>query len=144
MPRLRRMRLVSIGHDRARFEDVTLKFLDRAGKPTNSVLWLRNGGGKTSLLSLFFAGIKPHQRDFLGKRAEEGIRGIDDYVGSRDQGVVICEWELDAFVADRLGATNAVETFLAQHADEARANAELLAAHKEAAPRLALEPSAPT
>jgi hypothetical protein len=52
--------------------------------------------------------------------------------------------ELEAFVADRLGATNAVETFLAQHADDARANTELLAAHKESAPRLALEPNAPT
>jgi serine/threonine protein kinase len=52
--------------------------------------------------------------------------------------------EMEAFVADRLGATNAVETFLAQHAEEARANAELQAAHKEAAPRLALEPSAPS
>ena|SRR5438094_1187140 len=88
MPRLRRMRLVSIGHDRARFEDVTLNFLNRAGKPSNSIVWLRNGGGKTSLLSLFFAGIRPNQRDFLGKRAEEGVRSIDDYVTSRDQGVV--------------------------------------------------------
>jgi len=82
------MRLVSIGHDRARFEDVTLNFLNRAGKPSNSIVWLRNGGGKTSLLSLFFAGIRPNQRDFLGKRAEEGVRSIDDYVTSRDQGVV--------------------------------------------------------
>ena len=50
MPRLRRMRLVSIGHEDARFEDVTLRFTDREGNPTNSVIWLRNGGGKTSLL----------------------------------------------------------------------------------------------
>src|SRR6185503_3645333 len=95
MPKLRRLRLISIGHDRARFENVTLTFLNRVAAPANSVVWLRNGGGKTSLLSLFFAGIKPHQRDFLGKRAEEGVRTIDDYVGSRDQGVVACEWELD-------------------------------------------------
>lgn len=96
MPKLRRMRLVSIGHDDARFEDVTLRFTDRAGKPTNSVIWLRNGGGKTSLLSLFFAGVRPHLRDFLGKRAESKIKSIDDYVGPRDHSVVVCEWELDA------------------------------------------------
>src|SRR5690606_18585574 len=96
MPKLRRMRLVSIGHDDARFEDVTLRFTDRAGTPTNSVIWLRNGGGKTSLLSLFFAGVRPHLRDFLGKRAESKIKSIDDYVGPRDHSVVVCEWEVDA------------------------------------------------
>lgn len=96
MPKLRRMRMASIGHENARFEDVTLRFTDRAGEPTNSVVWLRNGGGKTSLLSLFFAGVRPHQRDFLGKRAEAKIRSLEDYVGPRDHGVVVCEWQLDA------------------------------------------------
>lgn len=96
MPKLRRMRLVSIGHDSARFSDVTLNFTDRSGRPTNSVVWLRNGGGKTSLLSLFFAGVRPNKREFLGQRAEAKIRSIDDYVGTRDHSVVVCEWELDA------------------------------------------------
>lgn len=96
MPRLRRMRLSSIGHGSARFDDVTLDFTDRLGRPTNSVLWLRNGGGKTSLLSLFFAGIRPGKRDFLGQRADEKIRRLGDYVGPHDHGVVVCEWELDA------------------------------------------------
>lgn len=96
MPKLRRMRLVSIGHESARFEDVLLDFTDRSDRPANSVVWLRNGGGKTSLLSLFFAGVRPNQRDFLGKRSEEGVRQLDQYVGSRDAGIVVCEWELDA------------------------------------------------
>jgi hypothetical protein len=95
MPRLCRMRLSSIGHDSARFDDVTLDFTDRQGRPTNSVLWLRNGGGKSSLLSLFFAGVRPGRRDFLGQRADEKVRRIEDYVGPRDHGVVVCEWELD-------------------------------------------------
>ena len=46
MPKLRRMRLCGIGHDSARFDDVTLDFTDRQGRPTNSVVWLRNGGRK--------------------------------------------------------------------------------------------------
>ena len=96
MPRLCRMRLSSIGHDSARFDDLTLDFTDRKGRPTNSVLWLRNGGGKSSLLSLFFAGVRPGKRDFLGQRADEKVRRIEDYVGPRDHGVVVCEWELDA------------------------------------------------
>lgn len=96
MAKLRRMRLVSIGHESARFSDVTLNFMDRQGRPTHSVLWLRNGGGKTSLLSLLFAGVRPNKREFLGQRTDEKIRSIDDYVGPRDHGVVACEWELDA------------------------------------------------
>lgn len=95
MPRLRRMRLCGIGHDSARFNDVTLEFIDRHGRPTNSVLWLRNGGGKTSLLSLFFAGVRPNKKEFLGQKAEEKIRRLEDYVGPQDHGVVVCEWELD-------------------------------------------------
>ncbi len=96
MPRLCRMRLSSIGHDSARFDDLILDFTDRQGRPANSVLWLRNGGGKSSLLSLFFAGVRPGKRDFLGQRADEKVRRIEDYVGPRDHGVVVCEWELDA------------------------------------------------
>lgn len=96
MPKLRRVRLVSIGHESARFEDVVLDFTDRSGRPTNSVLWLRNGGGKTSLLSLLFASVRPSQREFLGKRADEKVRALEHYVGPRDSGVVVCEWELDA------------------------------------------------
>lgn len=96
MPRLRRMRLCGIGHDSARFDDVTLDFTDRDGRPTNSVLWLRNGGGKTSLLSLFFAGVRPNKREFLGQRADDKVRRLADYVGPSDHGAVICEWELDS------------------------------------------------
>jgi len=95
MPKLRRVRMVSIGHDSARFEDVVLDLTDHDGRPTNSILWLRNAGGKTSLLSLLFASIRPNKSEFLGKRADGRIRRIEDYVSPRDQSVVVCEWELD-------------------------------------------------
>jgi hypothetical protein len=96
MPKLRRMRLSCIGYDSARFDDVILDFTNRDGEPTNSIVWLRNGGGKTSLLSLLFAGLRTNKRDFLGQRAEEKVRRLADYVGRNDHGVVVCEWELDA------------------------------------------------
>lgn len=95
MPKLRRMRLSCIGYDSARFDDVVLDFTNREGEPTNSIVWLRNGGGKTSLLSLLFAGLRTDKRDFLGQRAEEKVRRLTDYVGRNDHGVVVCEWELD-------------------------------------------------
>ena len=94
MPRLSRLRFVSIGHRNARFEDLTLDFRDAAGHATDSTLWLRNAGGKTSMLNLFFAGIRPNRREFLGKQAE-AKRDLREYVQADDHAVVAYEWELD-------------------------------------------------
>jgi hypothetical protein len=94
MPRLSRLRFVSIGHKNARFEDLTLDFRDAAGHATDSTLWLRNAGGKTSMLNLFFAGIRPNRREFLGKQAE-AKRDLREYVQTDDHAVVAYEWELD-------------------------------------------------
>lgn len=96
MPRLCRLRLVSIGHPSARFSDVTLDFRDGDGRATHSTLWLRNGGGKSSLLNLFFAGVRPNRREFLGTKGETGKRKLEDYVLAGDSALVVCEWELDA------------------------------------------------
>lgn len=95
MPRLSRVRLVSVGHPNARFEDVTLDLRDAQGDATDSVLWLRNGGGKSSLLNLIFAVIRTDRRDFLGGRAESRQRVLEDYILPTDRGVVVTEWELD-------------------------------------------------
>ncbi len=95
MPRLARLRLVSIGHPSARFGDLVLDFRDPAGRATDATLWLRNGGGKSSLLNLFFALVRPDRREFLGNRAEAKQRRLEDYVLPRDRGAVVAEWELD-------------------------------------------------
>src|ERR1051326_8177238 len=95
MPRLSRLRLVGIGHPSARFDDLLLDLRDAAGRATDTTLWLRNGGGKSSLLNLFFALLRPDRREFLGNRAEAKQRRLEDYVLSRDRGVVVAEWELD-------------------------------------------------
>jgi len=50
--------------------------------------------------------------------------------------------ELETVVAARLGTTNAVETFLAQYAEDRDAKAELTSAFKDAAPQLPLDPHA--
>ena len=47
MPKLARLRLVSIGHPSARFGDLVLDFRDPDGRATDATLWLRNGGGKS-------------------------------------------------------------------------------------------------
>lgn len=96
MPRLCRLRLVSVGHPSARFGDVTLDFRDKEGAATHSSLWLRNGGGKSSLLNLFFASVRPNRREFLGAKGEAGKRKLEDYVLSTDSSAIIAEWQLDA------------------------------------------------
>lgn len=94
MPKLTRLRIVSVGHPNARFDDLTLDFRDADGRPTDSTLWLRNGGGKSSILNLFFAGVRPHRREFLGASAETK-RELHEYVLPNDHSVVAYEWELD-------------------------------------------------
>ncbi len=96
MPKLTRLRLACVGHANARFEDVILNFQDAASSPTDSTLWLRNAGGKSSLLNLFFATVRPDKRDFLGAKADAKRRKIEDYIQDKDRSVVVCEWEMDA------------------------------------------------
>jgi hypothetical protein len=96
MPRLLRLRLVSVGHPQARMEDLTLDFRDPNGGATDSTLWLRNGGGKSSILNLFFAIVRPHRGEFLGGKAEAKQRSLDDYVFPGDRSVTVAEWALDA------------------------------------------------
>lgn len=94
MPRLSRMRLVCVGHPQARMNDVILPFCDRAGQASNSTIWLRNAGGKSSLVALFLSLVQPDKNRFLGKKADTPRR-VEDYVEAKDRSVVVCEWELD-------------------------------------------------
>lgn len=95
MPKLSRLRFVSIGHPNARMQDLLLNLSDQSGVPTDSTIWLRNGGGKSSILSLFFALPRPNRRDFLGSKADAKQRRIEDYILTNDRSVVAAEWTLD-------------------------------------------------
>lgn len=108
MPRLSRVQFRSVGHPNARFEDVELDFRDPASRPLDSVIWLRNGGGKSSLLNLLFAVIRTDRRDFLGGRADSRQRSIEDYILPDDTGMVAIEWVLDTS-ADELLDDDLVE-----------------------------------
>ena len=95
MPKLTRLRFVSIGHPNARMQDLTLNLCDQSGVPSDSTIWLRNGGGKSSILSLFFALPRPNRRDFLGSKADAKQRRLEDYILTNDRSVVAAEWTLD-------------------------------------------------
>lgn len=96
MPRLSRLRLVSVGHIQARFDDLILDFRNGENRADSSVIWLRNGGGKSSILNLFFSLVRPKRREFLGGAGE---RRLEDYVLENDRSIVIAEWELEGIAA---------------------------------------------
>lgn len=95
MPRLMRVHFASIGHRDARLSPLTLDLrADGGGSGVDSVLWLRNGGGKSSILNLFFSALRPRVRDFLGAAAEGKSRRLADYVKEGDLACVVGEWDL--------------------------------------------------
>jgi len=76
---------------------LSLDFRGPSGAAANAVLWLRNGGGKSSLLNLFYSTFTPQTKHFLGKRSPDGrSRQLGDYVQSRDLACVVSEWDMAA------------------------------------------------
>jgi hypothetical protein len=96
MPQVSRIRFSNIGHPKARMDELVLDLTDRDAVPTNSTLWLRNGGGKSSLMNLFFSVLLPGKRMFLGARSENKMRELEDYILRNDRALVAIEWVLDA------------------------------------------------
>jgi hypothetical protein len=87
------LRLRSIGERSARFTDLTLDLTAPTAEghavPDDSIVWLRNGGGKSSLLSLFYALLLPHANDFMGRAVR---RSLTDYVDSGDTSHTVAVW----------------------------------------------------
>lgn len=90
MFRLRRMYLDSVGVSDNRFADLMVELTDVAGDPTDSIVWLRNGAGKTTMLSLLLALIRPGRRDFLAHKTKN--RSLEDLILSGDTAHVVAEW----------------------------------------------------
>jgi hypothetical protein len=97
MYRLRCLRLENIGHSAAGFKSLILDLTGGASRvdgmamsAVDVILWLRNGGGKSSLLSLFFSLFLPAKIDFIGHKQEKSLA---DYVPDAKASHVIAEWE---------------------------------------------------
>lgn len=99
MPHLIAARFESIGHRDARLDGLVLEFIHK-DSPCDSVLWLRNGGGKSSILNLLFSVLRPSQHEFLGTGAEGKLRELRDYLGTDEVGQICLEWRLDARADD--------------------------------------------
>lgn len=87
---IRRIYLDRVGSPAARFRDVWLDLTGRDGRPLDTILWMRNGGGKSTLIALVCALIRPDRRDFLAT-ATTG-RHLEDCVLGADTGHVVVEW----------------------------------------------------
>lgn len=96
MARLLRLHLACVGHHDARFSPLTLDFRGPDGAAANTVLWLRNGGGKSSLLNLFYSTFIPQKARFLGKKSDGRSRELSDYVQARDLACVVSEWDMSS------------------------------------------------
>lgn len=97
MPQLAATRFACIGHTKARIRDVILEYTGKEGSPEASILRLRNGGGKSTLVAYTFSVILPDKRDFLSSKEEGGMpRELEDYVQPNDKSVVAHLWQLDA------------------------------------------------
>lgn len=90
MWQMRRIRLDRVGAAASRFLDVTIDLADDDGIPLDSILWLRNGGGKSTVLSLVCALIRPHRRDFLA--TSDTDKHLEDYVLGSDTAHMTIEW----------------------------------------------------
>jgi hypothetical protein len=91
--KLAALRFRSVGERSARFQDLTLTFTapaDGGSEPQDSVIWLRNGGGKSSILSLLYALLLPRAADFMGRSVK---RSLTDYIDGGDTAHVVAVWE---------------------------------------------------
>jgi len=130
------LRLHSIGERSARFPDVTLDFTaprESTAAAADSIVWLRNGGGKSSLMSLFYALLLPRATDFMGRSVK---RSLTDYIDSGDTSHTVAVWHpavsTNLFgLPDRVLVTGAVYEWadLRRPADAERARDKLEATY---------------
>ena len=79
MLKVRRCHFAAVGNRNARFSPVGLDFTagDVAG---NSVVFLENGGGKTTLAAFLYLTLWPEQAHFLLKKAKDSQTRVADYL----------------------------------------------------------------
>ena len=120
--KLRLLRFEGAGHRDARLAPLLLDFTgeERAGA-LDTVLWLRNGGGKSSILNLFYALLRPGRREFLGSETEGRQRRLEDYVAGEDTAHIVAEWEVPGQGAlPGMGAATLVTGMVMEWRDRAK------------------------
>ena len=112
MPKLLGVGFDNIGHPSARLDGLDLR-TSIGGNPKSTVLWLRNGGGKSSIIALLCSVFMPAQHDFVTRG--EG-RSLEGYVCANGVGVVVSEWTAPG---DPEGRTRIIGVAVVKSAPEA-------------------------
>ena len=101
MARLCRIHVVGVGKESARFNPLTIDLRNpQSGAPQDSVIWLRNGGGKTTLISILYSLLVPNASYFLGKLNGKGAT-LEDFLRPDQLAVIATEWDLSAMGSPR-------------------------------------------
>src|SRR6266487_1179051 len=95
MLKIRRCHLSCVGNRSARFSPVSLDFTKDDGAE-NSVVFLENGGGKTTLAAFLYLTLCPEQSHFLLKAAKNPKARVANYLlpGQTAYTVLECETRL--------------------------------------------------
>ncbi|HEY5706185.1 MAG TPA: hypothetical protein VIS96_11490 [Terrimicrobiaceae bacterium] len=101
MARLCRIHVMGVGKESARFNPLTIDLRNpQNDAPQDSVIWLRNGGGKTTLISIFYSLLVPNASHFLGKLNGKGAT-LEDFLRPDQLAVIATEWDLSAMGSPR-------------------------------------------
>lgn len=93
--RLARVFMRGVGPASARYDPLLVDFRNGAGGAEHSVLWLRNGGGKTTFERLVFHVLAWNEAKNIGKEDKARPGGIEYLLGPEDVGHVVLEWVRD-------------------------------------------------
>jgi DNA repair exonuclease SbcCD ATPase subunit len=95
-----------VGHKEARLHGTQIKFSDPEfnDKPVDTIISLRNGGGKSSIIQLLYSVFQPRKQKFA--RAEGEARKFDDYFRQGELGFIVTEWTIENQQNGLFGKTN--------------------------------------
>lgn len=95
-----------VGHKEARLHGTHIKFYDPEfnDKPVDTIISLRNGGGKSSIIQLLYSVFQPRKQNFA--RAEGDARKFEDYFRQGELGFIVTEWTIDDQNNGLFGSTN--------------------------------------
>lgn len=100
MQKITRIYVGNYGINMAWYDGVTFDLTDPAnGEPTDTIINLENGGGKTTLLSFIFSCFETNQERFLKHIQNSNHRFSQYFAKDGLPGVVLIEWLMPARVA---------------------------------------------
>lgn len=100
MQKISRIYVGNYGIDMAWYDGTVFDMTDpETGKPTDTIINLENGGGKTTLLSFVFSCFETAQERFLKHIQNKNHRFSQYFARDGLPGVVLIEWEMPARVA---------------------------------------------